>query len=186
MQIAQYDLIFNRMTNDDLELVRGWRNSGRIKQWMIFRENISPESQLEWFKKLDQSSNYYFIASHKQHRIGVMNIKDINWADKSGEPGGFIIEEQYLGTPVPALCLLLLFDFAFNHLHLLTLQGKVLEKNVASLNCNMELGGVLISKEAGVCKVLHTKQNYLNASAKYSAAAQSLYNESNSQLDITD
>jgi RimJ/RimL family protein N-acetyltransferase len=185
MQLKQYNLTFSRLTKEDLELVRGWRNSGSINQWMIYRKNISSEEQLEWFNNLDSNTNYYFIVNHKQQRIGLMNIKDINWQDKTGEPGGFIIEQHYLGTLVPALCLLMMFDFAFYHLGLSELQGKVLETNSASLNCNLELGGIIASTENGICRIVHSKQNYQHASARYRDAARALYPESESQFYIT-
>lgn len=114
-----------------------------------------------------------------------MNIKDINLQENYGEPGGFITEQQYLGTLVPALCLLMLFDFAFFNLGLAELRGKVLQANAASIKCNLDLGGISVSTENGICRILHTRQNYINASARYREAARALYSERESQLYIT-
>ena len=186
MQLNQYNITFSRLTAHDLEIVRSWRNSELINQWMIFREKISPEQQTEWFKNLDIHSNYYFIVIYEKVKIGLMNIKNINHQDKTAEPGGFIFEQQYLGTHIPALCLLILFDFGFNQLKLLELQGKILQKNTASIQCNLGLGGIITSTHNGICQVVHSRENYMRASSKYRNAARELCNPLESQLSIID
>jgi UDP-4-amino-4,6-dideoxy-N-acetyl-beta-L-altrosamine N-acetyltransferase len=185
MQLQQYDLTFSRLTVNDIELVRNWRNSELINQWMIYRDTITAGQQLEWFNKLDNDTNYYFVVMHKHTSIGLMNIKDIDLQKKSGEPGGFVVEQQYLGTIIPALCLLMLFDFAFFTLGLDELRGKVLQANTSSMKCNLELGGVVSTTENGVCRILHTRDAYIKASNKYREAARALYPETQSHLCIT-
>ncbi len=49
----------------DIELIRQWRNSPQINQFMEFRGNISPEKQREWFKSVNNFDNFYFIIEYQ-------------------------------------------------------------------------------------------------------------------------
>jgi len=41
------------MTHDDIEMVRRWRTSPEIAQFMLYREPITPEMQEKWYASLD-------------------------------------------------------------------------------------------------------------------------------------
>ncbi|MDZ7743378.1 MAG: hypothetical protein U5Q03_16975 [Bacteroidota bacterium] len=45
MKLFKYGISLNRLKEDDIELVRKWRNSRKINQFMEYREEITPEMQ---------------------------------------------------------------------------------------------------------------------------------------------
>ena len=95
MIVRKGDYVFRRLTREDIELVRNWRNSELISQYMEYKEYITPEMQLKWFRSIDNFFNLYFIIEYKGQKIGVINGKDIDWEERSMETGVFIGEKKY-------------------------------------------------------------------------------------------
>ena len=87
-----------RLREKDIELVRTWRNSQFVKQYMNFRETITPEMQMKWFKSIDNFNNLYFIIHYKNEKVGLGNIKNIDWEKREGEVGIFISKQKFIGS----------------------------------------------------------------------------------------
>src|SRR4051812_30685 len=81
-----------RMSVLDCELVRGWRNDPAISRYMEFREHITAEMQRQWFGRINNDRNYYFVIEANGERLGVINLKDIDRDRRTGEAGVFLIE----------------------------------------------------------------------------------------------
>jgi hypothetical protein len=79
MIIQKYDCKLIRLTEDKIELVRQWRNSPLVSNFMEYRELITPEMQLNWFNKINTNKNYYFIAEYNNVEVGLINLKDIDF-----------------------------------------------------------------------------------------------------------
>lgn len=52
MIVEQYGLIYSRVTEQDLETLRYWRNQSFIRDTMQFKDYITPTMQKNWFQKL--------------------------------------------------------------------------------------------------------------------------------------
>jgi len=65
MVLSNYDITLVRLTYDQLELVRNWRNDPKISQYMEFRDYITPEMQIKWFNKVNNRNNYYFVIEYR-------------------------------------------------------------------------------------------------------------------------
>ena len=78
MYISNYGIELTSMTEADLEMVRGWRNQSNVSSYMFFQEEISEERQKEWFASLSEKDVYLMIVNQGK-KIGVINVKDINW-----------------------------------------------------------------------------------------------------------
>jgi RimJ/RimL family protein N-acetyltransferase len=142
----RYDIILERLRIDKIEFVRNWRNDPKISQYMDFKEYISPEIQLIWFNKIDNDYNYYFIAVYNNENIGLVNIKDIDYINKCGEPGIFIYEDKYLNTGISFRIALCNTDFAFECLQLEYLSCYIKADNKRTIRFN-EAFGYLIYKD---------------------------------------
>jgi RimJ/RimL family protein N-acetyltransferase len=109
MELSKYGLKLHRLREEDIELVRTWRNSPLIRKYMEFREEITPEMQKAWFLSIDNFNNFYFIIEYEQKKIGLINSSHVDWSTRSSEGGIFLWDEQYYETFVPvwaSLCLL--------------------------------------------------------------------------------
>jgi len=98
MKLSKYGIVLDRLRQEDIELVRSWRNSPMISQFMEFREQITPEMQKEWFKSVDNIENFYFVVVYQGKKIGLINSSNVQWATVSSEGGIFLWDEAYYET----------------------------------------------------------------------------------------
>ena len=45
-----YGITLSRLTEDKIETVRKWRNSEKIRQFMVYQKEITQEQQKQWFE----------------------------------------------------------------------------------------------------------------------------------------
>lgn len=91
------------MQEADIEVVRQWRNDPVVANNYEFRDHITPEMQQKWFQSVNNINNLYTILEYKGEEIGVINIKNINWEEKTCEGGIFIPDTKYHLTGLPAI-----------------------------------------------------------------------------------
>ncbi len=161
MIISKGQFIFRRLTHGDIELVRKWRNSPEINQFMEYREYITPEMQEKWFNSVNNKYNLYFIIEYKGDKIGLINGKDINWDESSMETGIFIWDTRYLNTPIPLLAVLI-----FGELGIMTFELKayahILKTNERAIRYNTLMGFKLCEGQENLDNQLYvmTKESY--------------------------
>lgn len=149
--IENYGITLTQLTHDKIEMVRRWRNDPKIQQYMEYREEITPEMQEKWFKKISSdNTNLYFVLSVDGKDIGLMNIKDIDYDKKTGETGVFIWDDDYLNHDYGVRGGLCIHDFAFNELGLESLHGHTLENNKRANRMNKFLGYKMLPDQDGV------------------------------------
>lgn len=113
MIIEQYGVVLKRLTRDDIELVRQWRNNPAIQKTMNYQEYITKEQQLEWFNSINNKYNYYFLITHKGRSLGVINAKNVSETERTGEGGIFVWEESEELDLVPVFSSLAILNVVF-------------------------------------------------------------------------
>jgi UDP-4-amino-4,6-dideoxy-N-acetyl-beta-L-altrosamine N-acetyltransferase len=146
MIISKYNIRFTRLKEEDLELVRHWRNHPSINKYMVYREQISEQMQKEWFVSVDNNDNLYFIIEYKGKKIGLINGKDINWDDKSMETGIFIWNKYYRKTHIPTICTLIFAELGVAIWELKP-RATILRSNDRALKYNKVLGFKVIEDD---------------------------------------
>ena len=112
--LENYEVKLVLLTQDKIEMVRQWRTDPKISQYMDFRGEITKEMQEKWFSNLNNGiDNFYWLIVYKDEEIGLINIKDVDYQNKTGETGVFIYDDKYLNTDVAYRAHLVMFDFAF-------------------------------------------------------------------------
>jgi len=168
MEWERYGITLHRLTSDKLELVRNWRNDPKISQYMVFKEYITPEMQLEWFNKINNNSNYYFIVEYNKEEIGLDNIKNIDKDKKCGEGGLFIYEDKYLNTDVPFRVSFCHLDFVFEELKLDYIYGQIVADNKRAVQFNKTLGSeIKFCEDSNSILATITRENYYKQKDKY-------------------
>lgn len=73
------DIKLEPLQQEDLEMIRNWRNSKFVSDYMYTDQHISEEDQLKWFAKIgnDESCEYWLIT-FKDKKLGVAGIHDIS------------------------------------------------------------------------------------------------------------
>ncbi|MCD8528575.1 MAG: GNAT family N-acetyltransferase [Chitinophagales bacterium] len=92
------------LQEQDIEMLRQWRNDKKIAKHMFYQEHITKEMQQTWFQNI-KKTDYYFIIHYKNEAIGLIDLKKEN---KSYFAGLFIYNHSYWGTPIPVLASLAL------------------------------------------------------------------------------
>jgi RimJ/RimL family protein N-acetyltransferase len=168
MEWDRYGIKLHRLTVGKVELVRNWRNDPKISRFMFYKEYITPEMQLEWFNKINNDLNYYFIIEYNSEEIGLVNVKNVEKEKKCGEGGIFIYEEKYLNSDVPFRASFCYHDFAFEELKLDYLYGRIIPDNKRAVQFNKALGGdIEICEDGNSILVTLTKENYYRQRNKY-------------------
>jgi hypothetical protein len=116
---------------------------------MKFKEFITSEMQANWYKQLEKANNIYFVITKDSHKIGVVNLKDINLEIGTAEAGIFIGEIEHLNTLTPILATICIMEFAFEILSLKWLRAKISSSNVKTILFNESIGYKKKIKESG-------------------------------------
>jgi UDP-4-amino-4,6-dideoxy-N-acetyl-beta-L-altrosamine N-acetyltransferase len=180
MIVEQYGLKYSRVTQNDLELLRYWRNQSFIRDTMQFKEYITPQMQKQWFNSINNKHNYYFIIEDKGKKIGLINCKDAEPNTKLAEGGIFIWKKNYWGTSIPALASLTMLQAVFEIF-------KSGDESIATVACNNKvaldfnilLGYEIKSKtpDGNYYKLHLTKEKYFSHCKKLIRAASILNTE---------
>ncbi len=161
-EINTYKLKLRPVNESDLELLRKWRNSPKIRKNMLSQSIISTAEQKKWFQKIStQQKNqqaFHFVVEYKDKPIGYANF---NYENR--QTGLYIGEEKYRGT-ILAFCLALaLLDFVFLQLCETELDAIVLSRNLAAIRFNEKLGYQIVSDKLDIITMHLTKERYLQA-----------------------
>jgi len=150
MKLSKYGIVLNRLREQDAELVRRWRNSPTISQFMEYRDHITPEMQKEWFKSVNNINNFYFIIEYPQEQIGLINSSHVEWDTVSSEGGIFLWDEKYYETFVPVWASLCLLETTYFVLNAGKSVIKTLRDNERAKKLNLHLGYELMEGQEEV------------------------------------
>jgi len=140
MILSSENIELRLLDESTLEILRNWRNSSDVAQFMEYQEVISVEAQNHWFKNLSKENNYYFIIFTNNNPIGMIHLGYVDMALRTAESGMFIAEKDYRGTGLSFSASLLLLEFAFHELGLEELFAKVKNDNIQAQKYNQLLG----------------------------------------------
>lgn len=186
MIVEQYGVKYHRVTEGDLETIRYWRNQPHIRSVMQYREYITPSMQREWFRRINNPHNYYFVITCNNRQIGLINCKDTAPDTRIAEGGIFIWEEEFWGTPVPVFAALTMLEAVFEVFQ----SGDasvvtVLKENKRALDFNRLLGYEISGEnESGDCyRLVLTKEKFLRHSPRLKKAG-AIFSGGKSSLTI--
>lgn len=187
MIAEQYGLKYKRVTLEDIELIRHWRNQSFIRETMQFQEYITPEMQLKWFNNINNKNNYYFIIEVDNKKIGLINCKNAHPITREAEGGIFIWDISYWNTPVPAFASLTMLEGVFELFSAAGTSVATIKKdNKKALQFNKLLGYIIDENRTtrDSFKLILTKERYLEKTCKLKKAA-TIYSNNQSELKIT-
>jgi UDP-4-amino-4,6-dideoxy-N-acetyl-beta-L-altrosamine N-acetyltransferase len=129
------------LQEQDLDMVRAWRNHESVRHYMYTDHVISEEEHRQWFAKISQDDTVrHFVFELAHEKVGYINIVQINKSFKRAYCGGYL--NPFIKTH-PATTLLMEFEmleYAFNVLKLHKLCSEVLSNNPKVLNMHKKLG----------------------------------------------
>ena len=178
MKFTKYGVTFKRLTEEDIELLRQWRNSLKINQFMEYREYITPEMQKAWFKSVNNLDNFYYIIEYNNEKIGMINNKNSDWEKGISESGFFIWDDKYLNTTVPILASLFLIELGFYVMNGQQNFVRILKGNKRARDFSLSLGYTLCENQENVENQMYvlTKESFEKKGAKVMKAIKTLVN----------
>lgn len=140
MQYRRYNIRISLMKETDIEMVRNWRNDPVVVKNYAYKEYITPEMQRKWFESINNIHNLYTIIEYRGEKIGVINMKNIDWERKTFEGGIFIPYEKYHFTMLPAIISFITTEIPFIMLDWNVGYAHVLKENKATQSFIKMLG----------------------------------------------
>ena len=182
MKLIRYGVTLKRLTREDLELLRSWRNSEQVNRYMEYREYITKEMQQKWFESIDNPDNNYYIIIYKDEKIGLINEKGYNrFSSQTSESGLFLANDKFKNSFVPVLCSLILLETNFFFLGGKESYIRILKDNAASISYNTQLGYELCPKQEEVenQQYVLTRARFIEKTLKLRKAALKLSGDPN-------
>jgi RimJ/RimL family protein N-acetyltransferase len=176
MKYTRFGITIIRLKEEDIELVRQWRNSPQIMERYEYREHITPEMQKKWFRSISNLNNFYFVIVYQGEKIGVINVKNIDWTRRFLESGVFIPDEKYWSTFVPSIASIMLTDMFFRIFGWDHYYAHILRSNTRGIRFNKSLGFELCEGQEEVGNQLYIirKDNFRKKSRKLMKALEIL------------
>jgi RimJ/RimL family protein N-acetyltransferase len=166
MQVKNFNITLKKVSIDDLELLRSWRNSDYVNKMMVSSHYITKEMQEKWFESVNNKFNYFFIAEFDNEKVGVISIKNIN--NNSGEGAIYLSSEKFENTGIVSRIVLCFNDFVFDELKLDSICSHVKRENKKAISSTIAQGGVE-EVEKSTSDYIHfilKKENYFNKTKK--------------------
>lgn len=169
MIIESNGIIIERLREKDIELVREWRNSKFVKQYMNYRDFITAEMQKEWFNSINNFNNFYFMISYKGEKVGLGNIKNVNWEKREGEAGIFITKQKLIGSILPVVGSLTLSDIVFQIFRFNRVLAQIRQDNPRSKKLSKIMGSRLAEGQEGLESQLYylSPENFYRYTKKF-------------------
>jgi hypothetical protein len=184
--LQQFDVRLIRLSQEDLELVRNWRNAAHVVNQMIYREYITEEMQQNWFETINNSSNYYFIIEFEGKKVGLINAKNYSETNGFGEGGIFIGEKEYEHSFAAVYASLTLLNFVFYMMDSISISRiRILKENLRAVQYNKLLGYQLLPNQENEENQLFelSKERYKKQGLKLNKAA-SLFSQGSNLMQL--
>jgi UDP-4-amino-4,6-dideoxy-N-acetyl-beta-L-altrosamine N-acetyltransferase len=150
MKFFKYGITLERLREEDIELVRQWRNSDPVRLNMNYREIITPEMQRKWFESINNVNFHYVMIHYQGEKIGLLNDKNIDWENLTSETGIFIGRPEFYHTFVPYLVSVAGIEILFYFVGWKKQFAHVLRTNTNAVDYNLRLGYRLCEGQANV------------------------------------
>jgi UDP-4-amino-4,6-dideoxy-N-acetyl-beta-L-altrosamine N-acetyltransferase len=139
---------FEKVKFQDIELIRNWRNSKEVSQYMYTDGEISKEDQVNWYTKITNSNNSkYWIIKYDNIKIGLVNITNIDFSEGSCNWAFYIGETEYRESGAAVQTEFNIIEKAFVELNLNAINCEVISTNIHVLNLHRRFGFKIISNK---------------------------------------
>ena len=179
MNITRYGITLSRLTHQDIELVRQWRNHAEVNRHFEHRTHITATQQAAWFQNIDNAQNFFYLVHYQGRKIGVISTFDVDWSVSTAQAGIFMWDTAILETHIPVFAVLAMLDINFLILNIQKMFIKVKQSNKKAIAYNKGLGYQLLPDQAHK-EFQHyalTPKRYLKKTAQLRRVAQKLSND---------
>ena len=125
-----------------VEKIRQWRNSEDVRKYMYSSHYISKDEHAKWFEslKLKDTKRKVWVIFYEDIPVGVINLINIDYENKSTDWGFYIGETVYRGLGIGSISLYRLMEYVFDKMDFHKMYTSVLENNPDALNLYKKFG----------------------------------------------
>jgi len=141
--IAYSDILLRPVQENDLESLRTWRNDSMISQFLIKTDYITPEKQLEWFKKTTADTDSYLFAIEESKALNriIGSLSVYNIRDDIVEYGRLMIgDDEAHGKGLGFMAVTSIVYYAFEKLKKSIVECNIHEENIPCLKVHYKVG----------------------------------------------
>ncbi|GAB4056245.1 UDP-4-amino-4,6-dideoxy-N-acetyl-beta-L-altrosamine N-acetyltransferase [Spirosoma litoris] len=135
------DITLTLLTENDIELVRIWRNSPEVAQYMYTSELITSEQQIAWFTRVqnDPTSRYWLIE-YNGKKIGLASLTGISQTLSSCYWAFYLGDTSIRGGGLGAKIEFNVLEYVFKELRLNKLRCEVMTFNDKVISMHEKFG----------------------------------------------
>lgn len=154
-EIIGKDIFYLReVTAGDKDKIYGWRNLPEVTKYMFTDHQITKEEHNHWFGQiLKNKSCKYWIIVYGKEEIGLVNITDIDDANKRCNYASYIVNKSLRGTGIGTLAEYYILNHIFDELGINKVCAEILAFNKAGINVHKSIG----FKKEGLFRQLRVK-----------------------------
>jgi UDP-4-amino-4,6-dideoxy-N-acetyl-beta-L-altrosamine N-acetyltransferase len=135
------DIILKDVTINDLELIRGWRNSEEVSKYMYTDDKISSEQQIKWFEKIAQDQTQkYWVIEYEEKKLGLASLYSIKQNFKSCYWAFYLGDTSVRGAGLGSKIEYNILNYVFEEMKLNKLLCEVFVFNDAVIKMHEKFG----------------------------------------------
>ncbi len=125
----------------DLAATLAWRNRDEARVWFKTSSPISTEQHQAWFDKyLQRDDDFVFIVEYEQKPVGQAAVYGIDWEQRIGEVGRFLVAPDAAGKGYIKHACAQLINLCHEQLGLSEVFLEVFEKNARAISVYLANG----------------------------------------------
>jgi len=140
MRITHGNTVLRSLAEEDLEVVRNWRNNELVNKHLLNREHISQEAQLEWFRTTETDNCLYLIIEENNQSVGLIYASQINVKNRSFCGNIMMGHQLERDSWASVKAILLLCDLMIARCNFKLVYSVVNKNNKPALAMNRRLG----------------------------------------------
>jgi UDP-4-amino-4,6-dideoxy-N-acetyl-beta-L-altrosamine N-acetyltransferase len=125
---------------EDIELVRGWRNSKEVSSYMYNESQISESQQKTWFENINPEKSIYWIIEYNDKKLGLASVNSIDRTLQSCYWAFYLGDTTVRGGGVGAKVEFNVVEYVFNVLKLNKLRCEVFVSNDKVIKMHEKFG----------------------------------------------
>lgn len=128
------------LIEEDLELVRNWRNSPEVSKYMYTENYITPEQQQNWFNNLNKQKSIYWIIVYNGQKLGLASVTGIDQILQSCYWAFYLGDTTLRGAGIGGKVEFKVLDYVFFELELNKLRCEVFVSNNKVIKMHEKFG----------------------------------------------
>lgn len=135
------DISLRILEENDIELVRNWRNSSDVSPYMYNETIITVDQQKNWFKKIsNEDSSVYWIIEYDGKKLGLASLTGIDRTLNSCYWAFYLGDLSVRGAGIGAKIEYNVLEYVFNTLKLNKLRCEVFISNDKVIKMHEKFG----------------------------------------------